>query len=192
MKILIAIPLLLGLIAGPQNDSDTYLLSSSSMTIEGTSSLHDWTMTTERVDGKASLLISEEGELTIQNLNISLKAESLKSNHSGMDKNAYKALKTSDYPQITFVLKKVNSIQKNGTTYRVNGTGDLTVAGKTKSMTLAATCSQDANGAVWFKGETKFKMTDFGVEPPTAVFGTIKTGDEITIKYRTGFTKSDS
>lgn len=28
-----------------------------------------------------------------------------------------------------------------------------------------------------------FKMSDFNIEPPTAMFETFRTGDEVTIKY---------
>ena len=36
-------------------------------------------------------------------------------------------------------------------------------------------------------GEKKFKMTDFKIDPPKALFGTITTGDDITIKFSTTF-----
>ena len=32
-------------------------------------------------------------------------------------------------------------------------------------------------------GEKSIKMTSYGVEPPTALLGTIKTGDDLTIKF---------
>jgi hypothetical protein len=32
-------------------------------------------------------------------------------------------------------------------------------------------------------------MTDYGVDPPTAVFGTIKTGDAIDINFNLNYTK---
>ena len=39
------------------------------------------------------------------------------------------------------------------------------------------------NGKIMLSGEKDFKLTDFNIEPPTAVFGTIKTGDEVVIHY---------
>jgi len=32
-------------------------------------------------------------------------------------------------------------------------------------------------------------MTEFGIEPPTAIFGTLKTGDEISIDFNVVFKK---
>jgi hypothetical protein len=33
------------------------------------------------------------------------------------------------------------------------------------------------------KGSKKIKMTDFNVEPPSFMFGSVKTGDEITVTF---------
>ena len=35
----------------------------------------------------------------------------------------------------------------------------------------------------------EFKMTDYKVDPPTAMLGTITTGDAVTITLKTVFTK---
>jgi polyisoprenoid-binding protein YceI len=32
-------------------------------------------------------------------------------------------------------------------------------------------------------GDYTLKMTDYGIQPPKAMWGTIKTGDEVTIKF---------
>ena len=41
-----------------------------------------------------------------------------------------------------------------------------------------------SDGSVQFIGSVTFNMTNFNIDPPTAVMGTIKTGDEITIKFQ--------
>lgn len=38
-------------------------------------------------------------------------------------------------------------------------------------------------------GSKTIKMTDFGVDPPKAMFGTITTGDAIDIKFHSIFKK---
>jgi polyisoprenoid-binding protein YceI len=64
--------------------------------------------------------------------------------------------------------------------------GNLTIAGNQKSISFPVTATVTANGIV-FKGTTSFKMTSFGVTPPKALLGTIKTGDEITIEFNASF-----
>jgi len=39
------------------------------------------------------------------------------------------------------------------------------------------------NGEIQFTGSQELLMTDFGIDPPTAVFGTIRSKDEIRIEF---------
>jgi len=39
------------------------------------------------------------------------------------------------------------------------------------------------------KGTFSLKMTEFGIDPPTAMLGTLKTGDKITLDYTMTFKK---
>lgn len=80
---------------------------------------------------------------------------------------------------------EVKQITKQGETkYAVKTVGNLSVAGTTKKVTLDFELQLTAN-KVTLKGEKSFKMTEFGIEPPKALLGTITTGDEITIKFNT-------
>ena len=55
--------------------------------------------------------------------------------------------------------------------------------GKTKDITLQFKISNSNQNQINVTGETKLKMSDFGIDPPTAMLATLKTGDDITIKY---------
>jgi hypothetical protein len=48
-----------------------------------------------------------------------------------------------------------------------------------------------STGQLAFEGSQTIKMTDYGITPPTALFGTLKTGDEITITFKTNFTSTN-
>ena len=90
----------------------------STLTVYGTSSLHDWHITTENQNGK--IVFKDINASDIEKLDISVKAESLKSGKKSMDKNTYKALKTDDYETIDFQLTKLDNIAKkaDGNYYR--------------------------------------------------------------------------
>lgn len=159
--------------------------SKSDMTILGTSSLHDWHEVVEEHSG--SIELTAEGEMEISKLNISIVAESIKSDKSAMDKNTYKALKTEKYKTITFKMidsKKVTSL--GNSVYQVTISGKLCITGVTKTIDLTFKMKVDS-GVVTLKGEESFNMTDYGIEPPKALFGTITTGDKITIKFNSVF-----
>ncbi|GAB4248659.1 MAG: hypothetical protein Kow0027_11150 [Saprospiraceae bacterium] len=165
----------------------TYTLSNGEITIEGTSTMHDWTATTTSLDGEGAFIFEKGIPVSIEKLKVTTKAKSIKSEKgSTMDKNMYKALNADKYPTLTFVLTNVDYFRKNGTSYDVKITGKLTVAGTTKTVSITGKGTQAGTG-ISFSGNFKLKMTDFNVEPPSLFFGTLNTGDDITIRYRASF-----
>ncbi|RSK39116.1 YceI family protein [Mangrovimonas spongiae] len=156
----------------------------SSLLVLGTSSLHDWEITAEQQKG--TIQIENTEQFALKDLTMTFDVNALKSGKSSMDKNTRKALDYSDYKTINFKLTKVKSITKKRTGYSVVAVGNLTIAGTTKSIELPFTLSP-LNGTVSLSGEKDLKMTTFNVEPPTALLGTITTGDEITIQFNTVF-----
>jgi len=157
----------------------------STLTILGTSSLHDWHIDAENQSGKISFKNVEASQ--IEKIAIDIVAESLKSGKSSMDKNTYKALKTNDHKNISFQLAEVkNVISKGNGAFAVTATGYLTIAGTKKLIPLDFAVNI-TKSSVKLTGEKKIKMTDFNIEPPKALMGTITTGNDITIKFSTVF-----
>jgi hypothetical protein len=151
----------------------------SSFRISGTSTLHDWHM--EGNEASGFCLTKASGELT--GGKVVLKAESLKSGKRGMDKNAYKALETDDFPEITFTL---NALKQDGDGLFI-ASGELTVSGFTRAVDFNCNVS-NVQGTITVEAQTSFLLTDFEIEPPTALLGTIKTGDEVSISIKAKFT----
>ena len=170
--------------------AQTYTLqkSASQMEVLGTSNLHDWELTVENMQG--TIEVKQEGNVikSISKLDLSILAESLKSGKNGMDKNTFKALNTEDYKNITYKLKSVESINsKSDGECTLNTTGDLMLAGVTHPISIVfnAKILQDK---ITLSGEKEINMTDYKIEPPKALFGTITTGEKVIIKFKTTFT----
>ncbi len=155
--------------------------NNSKISVSGTSSLHDWTMTMDQVSGQGAFKLEGNTIQSISDVSITLKVEGLKSGKSGMDKNAYKAMETGKYPNMVYKSSK-NAIAGN----KVTSTGQLTLANTTKTVVLNLTCSATGN-TVKCTGKLPIKMTDYGIKPPTAMMGTIKTGDALTIDITASF-----
>tara|TARA_B100000780_G_C21068429_1_gene429761 strand:- start:232 stop:789 length:558 start_codon:yes stop_codon:yes gene_type:complete len=151
--------------------------SDSKVEITGTSSLHDWTETVEDFYGSGNFSIESQKVQKVENVVLTFKVEGIKSGKSLMDKNTYNALKSEDHPTITF---KSESSSISGNTISLKG--KLNVAGTSKSVTLKGTY-QVVNNQVKVKGEFTMDMTQYNVEPPTAMMGTITTGKDVTIVY---------
>jgi len=66
----------------------------------------------------------------------------------------------------------------------VVATGNLTIAGSTNSIELPFNLNING-GKVLLEGKKALKMTDYNIDPPKALLGTITTGDEIEVHYNT-------
>jgi polyisoprenoid-binding protein YceI len=151
----------------------------STISIEGTSTLHEWSMTSNDATYDAVFETNSVGApVRLTSLVVSLPAESLKSDKSAMDKNAYKALKTETHKQIAFQLTSAKMEGKS-----IQCTGKLKIAGTTKQIDLDVTYITLPGGGLQFKGSKKIVMTDYGVEPPSFMFGSVTTGEEITVSF---------
>lgn len=176
LKIWIQVWALLLIAIGSYAQTNYKQTGATTITIAGTSTMHDWTMTSQSANYNASFEVNADGTPSALNsVTFTMLAESLKSKENAMDKNAYKSLKTDKYKDITFQL---SSAKISGKT--ITCEGNLTIAGTTKPIEMDVVYELK-NGNLAFKGSKKIKMTDFKVEPPTFMFGAIKTGDEITI-----------
>ncbi|HZH96009.1 MAG TPA: YceI family protein, partial [Flavisolibacter sp.] len=154
------------------------------ISVTGTSSLHDWEMKSRKAISEALITINKD-MVTIASLSFTMPVETLKSGHNTMDKNTYKAIDSKKNPNIMFVLASVTSITPTGAhTYLFKGTGKLTIAGTTKLTDIQATLKYNpADKSFTCTGSKKIKMTEYGVKPPVAMLGTIKTGNEVSINY---------
>lgn len=171
--------------------AQTYNLNNAASTlkVEGTSNIHDWDVIAEDQQGKLIVEFGNGQLVKIDQLEFIVKAESLKSGRSGMDKNTYKALNTEKYKQIIYKLDKVNAINcETNNSCKLTTTGSLTIAGSTKQIDIIFDV-KIIDSQIIFSGNKTIKMTDFGIDPPKAVFGTITTGDAVEVKFKSSFTK---
>lgn len=154
------------------------------LVIEGTSNIHDWDMKSDKGYCSSLFDITQTGTLNgVSYINFTVPAESLKSEHSGMDKNTYKALKTEKYNSISFTASSVNVKAVGATGYLLTAKGRLTISGVTKEVVLTASGTMNADKSISYTGAYKLKMTDYNVEPPSIMLGAIKTGEFVTVKF---------
>lgn len=156
----------------------------SNVLIKGTSTLHNWESVVEKTE--ATLIINNLNDIGIETLNVKVAVFSIKSGKKTMDKLTYKALKGKEHPMITFIFKKGEIVDENSDFINIKLIGDLTIAGITKKVSVNTKINKFGN-TIALKGSHKLKMTDFGIKPPRALLGTIKTGDEITIEFNLKF-----
>jgi polyisoprenoid-binding protein YceI len=183
------LPVLL-LISAGEPVKNTYILTRDyTVTIDGTSNLRNWHEKVGEVTGDMTAVINEDGSVELRALRISMKALSIKSDMGrGMDKKTYEALKASAYPEILFTLNaplKLTQIRDCQTTIPVKG--ELALAGIRNPVIMQVKTFAISQGVLQFEGSQTIKMSDYGVKPPTALFGTMRSGPDITIHFKTNF-----
>lgn len=183
--------LLLMIVTAQISIAQTYNLNNSASTlkIEGTSNIHDWEIDAKEQQGKLVAELAEGQLVKLTQLDFTVKAESLKSGKGGMDKNTYKALNTDKHKQITYKMNKVNNIDCVTTgSCKVTTNGTLTIAGNSRPIDITFD-AKVAGDKITFTGSKALKMSEYKIDPPTAMFGTITTGDQVTIKFTSTFNK---
>ena len=66
--------------------------------------------------------------------------------------------------------------------------GSLNIAGAEKTVEIPVTMETASEG-LKIKGQKKLVLQDYGMEPPTAMFGQIVVGDEVTVNFDLLFSK---
>lgn len=179
-----ALSLILAVIVSAQN----YTISpSSSMIISGTSNLHDWETVATVIEGSAVFNFEADGAVMIENASLRIPVNSIKSDKGKrMDNLTYEAMNEEAHPQIKFKLNEAR-LNNNADGNVADIDGLLTVNGQTKPVHFTAIAN--GNGWLSWKGMVPMKMTDFGIDPPTALLGALKTGDDIEIHFEINFTE---
>ena len=100
-----------------------------------------------------------------------------------MDRLMYDALLVEEHPQITYELISATPGAASGNTFTLQTKGRLTLAGATKEIDMAVQGEKLANGQVRFQGQHELLQSDYGVKPPSAMFGALRTADKVTVKF---------
>lgn len=163
----------------------------SKVTVSGGSNVHDWSCSTN--DLRATIEVEQGfeskplGELAqpVSRVAVAIPVKSLKCGKGKMDENLYKALRADAYPEITYVMTSltVDMAATSGDKLAATVVGDLTVAGTTARVEMPLTADRQPGGKARGEGSLALKMTDVGVKPPTALMGTMRTKNEITISF---------
>lgn len=161
------------------------LASDSDFKVEGSSTLHDWEMISSDASGEAQIKLNNDQIESIAKLDIRIPVKSLKSGKGQMDKNAYEVLDAANHLVIQFKLKEIGQI----TDEVIKATGTLTIAGTTRPVSMEAKYNV-AGSTITLEGDTTIKFTEFDLDPPTAMLGAVKAGDELQLSFDTEFIAS--
>jgi len=153
------------------------LSKESRLWLEGTSTVRSFKCSATKLDMAVAAETDEAPSKMVKTASLTVPVALLECGNKTMNEHMRKALKADANPQITWTL---TSYEVQGANVVING--KLTIAGKENSIELRGTGSAE-NGTIRFKGSKQFKMTEYGVKPPSLMLGTMKVGDPITVSF---------
>lgn len=152
-------------------------------TVSGTSTLHDWEMKGSGGKCIGTLEFSGSKLSELSDVSFSFPAKQLKSGKDAMDGNAYKSLKVEKFPNIIGSITNAKFTTTDNVNFKFSTALKLQIAGVTKDININADGKLNKDGSFTIKGEKKIDMTEFKVDPPSFMFGSVKTGKDLTIKF---------
>lgn len=162
------------------------LKSASSVTIKGTSTLHDWEEKVNQFEGDLVLDATANKLVSIQKGQFKCNVKGIESGNSMMNSKTYDALKYKTAPEIHFTMKSVEQLSVAGNKYSCTIIGDATIAGVTRQISIPVSGTVQNNNII-IKGTTSINMPDFAIAPPTAMMGSIKAGKTVTVAFSFSF-----
>jgi polyisoprenoid-binding protein YceI len=167
-------------------------IDSARVTIAGTSNVHPYVASTMKVSVTRVRLGAVapgatfwEGTLkpgAIEAFDITIPALSLTSPKGDIDKNMYKALKADEHPDITFRLARFEA--RDGTPGTGQAVGMLTIAGVEREVALQISTKR-TGATLAVQGHCDLLMTDYGITPPKAMLGMLKTDPKVSVTFET-------
>jgi len=151
------------------------------LSVQGTSSLHNWESSVDQLQAKGTVLIQDNVLSDIKDVVVRIPVKAIKSTKGKvMDNKTWEAFNHEQNPTITFILtsKRIQA-EKN----MLIASGTMTMAGVTKPIELHLNYKVLARGELQISGNHTLRMSDFKMEAPTAMMGTIKVGDEVVVNF---------
>jgi len=205
--------LILLLVAGPAaHASEPTRLAAgrqSAVVLEGSSNVTDWrcrgtsmdadmlvaapadhiNAVIDRIeDGNIAVWMSEpaRGRFPTPRFHLRIPVTSFRCGNRIMEGDMRRALRAGEHPDVEFTLGALRGgVQHDLDTglYHATIAGELGLAGQRRTIDVAVSAQRISRSSFRIRAVLPLQMSDFGVTPPTALFGTIRARDALTVTF---------
>lgn len=169
----------------------------STIRLEGDSTLHRYAASAKTIDVNASTLPPNVAPASVNDLlrhvvkseqalslEVRIPVASLESGTAGLDDNMHAALHGDTYPRIVMRVDSYTATPHPTIpdAFNVRAQVTLTIAGTKKSLPILAV-ARVAGNELQITGSAELTMSAFGIDPPTFLFGSLKTSDRVVIRF---------
>lgn len=155
----------------------------STLHMYGTSNVRDWDA--KIVMENETITIGEDNpsENWIQTLSFEMPISEVDSDSRRLNNNIHEYLGEDDHPIMTFDLVEIIDVTESGDGYDITTNGNLMINGVERSVDLTAHAEVNEDGAIRIQGEYETLMSNFDIDPPTAMLGSIRAEDDVQIEF---------
>lgn len=183
--------------------------ASSALVLEGSSNVKEWRCTGTTLQGGAEIATSldhinavidriEDGnigafmakpdaaQIPHPSVDLLIPVSSLRCGNRTMERDMSAALRADRFPTILFRLTGLESGIEHDIDahdYRIRIAGQLTLSGVSRRIDITIRAARIASDRFRIDAEMPLRMTDFGITPPTALFGLVKAKDALTVRF---------
>jgi hypothetical protein len=188
---LATIALGIGPTAGLAQSRDTVRIDvgrGSQVWIEGSSNVGGWSCRATGFDARVEVAdgqaLSDDAVASLlRSIVVRVAVRDLKCGNRKMDHDLYAALGAGDAGRPAFIVAQFDVIADSAMASSIATRGSLAVAGRERPTAAPVAIENTRDGLVHARGAVPLRMTDFGVTPPTGLFGLIRSRNEVTVHF---------
>lgn len=162
--------------------------SQSKMWIEGSSTIRsfscqipEFTLAAD-ADGTGAVTAVLAGQKAVRTVELTIPAAKMDCGNGRMNEHMLKAVKAEQSPTIRFTLASYD-VAKAGDGVQGTLRGTLALGGAQHPIDVSAVATDVGNGAMRIVGGYEVALSAFDLERPSLMFGRIKVGDKIQVKF---------
>lgn len=186
----IALVSFLAMTAHAQSVAELAVGDDSQVWIEGTTNINSWSCSATAVDATIAVEVGfkEDPDFPryLKSVQVRVPVSALKCGHAPMERSLRHALKADDavgprYITATFEAVRDGSDAANALV--VNTVGALAIAGRENAVKMDVGTTRLPDGTIEARGTVPILMSDFGIQPPTALLGAVRASNRVIVKF---------
>lgn len=159
----------------------------SRLWLDGATNLHAWQCSTSALSASievdASFDTAPQVARSLEKVLVRVPVESISCGHAAMDRTLRQALAAGQDPRHSYIVGTFRTVAGASDGDTVKTVGTLVVAGQRQEVTMDVRADRLPGGVVEAEGSVAILMTDFGIRPPTAMFGMLRASDRVVVKF---------
>jgi hypothetical protein len=175
--------------AGQAQNTRLVLQYGSVVRIDGRSNVHRWSCAADSIEvmvaTQPAVVTSGVPEpLRVMDAEVRIPVAALACGDNLMDRNLRTALRADSNPTIVYRAISFETTPADSGRLHIVASGTLSVAGVSRPVSIVVTATPFANGMFRATGTVPLRMTDFGVKPPTALFGILRGRNDVVVQFQ--------